>query len=185
VVGDRPAACAGRAWSVVSAGRAPERGAPPGWSQGAVVSLGGPELPGTRWVGGVVRSLVWWRSSRPLSLSNVCSNRVGHGTGLVRPQHTEGLRETPVDVYGSWTGWLPQARDLLATDIGHAMVRMQHAVFADRDGLTSAAGQRWAICWRICGWPLLAAAVTAGAGIADRFRVVMPPGMMIIVDAGA
>jgi hypothetical protein len=27
--------------------------------------------------------------------------------------------------------------------------------------------------------------VTAGAGIADQFRVVMPPGMMIIVGAGA
>jgi hypothetical protein len=42
---------------------------------------------------------------------------------------------------GAWIGWLPQRRDLLATDIGHAMVRMQHAVFADRGGLTSAAGQ--------------------------------------------
>jgi hypothetical protein len=121
----------------------------------------------------------------PLSLSNVCSNRVGHGTGLVRPQHTEGLRETPVDVYGVLDWLATSARDLLATDIGHAMVRMQHAVFADRDGLTSAAGQRWAICWRISGWPLLAAAVTAGAEIADRFRVVMPPGMVIVVGAGA
>jgi hypothetical protein len=37
-------------------------------------------------------------------------------------------------------------------------------------------GSRWAICWRASGWSLLAAAVTAGAEIADRFRVVMPPG---------
>jgi hypothetical protein len=33
------------------------------------------------------------------------------------------------------------ARDLVTTDIGHARVRMQRAVFADRDGATSAAGQ--------------------------------------------
>jgi hypothetical protein len=44
---------------------------------------------------------------------------------------------------------------------------------------------RWAICWRISDWPLLAAADTAGAEIADQFRVVMPPGMVIIVGAGA
>jgi hypothetical protein len=65
------------------------------------------------------------------------------------------------------------------------MVRMQHAVFVDRDGATSAAGQRWATCWRISDWPLLAAADTAGAEIADRFRVAIPLGTMIIVGAGA
>jgi hypothetical protein len=86
------------------------------------------------------------------------------------------LRETPVDVYGVLDWLATSARDLLTPDIGHAMVRMQHAVFADRDGATSAAGQRWATCWRISDWPLLAAADTAGAEIADRFRVAMPQG---------
>lgn len=118
-------------------------------------------------------------------MSNLCSNRVGHGTGLVRPQHTEGLRETPVDVYGVLDWLATSARDLLTPDIGHAMVRMQHADFADRDGATRAAGQRWATCWRISDWPLLAAADTAGAEIADPFRVAIPPGTMIIMGAGA
>lgn len=64
----------------------------------------------------------------PLSLSNVCSSRVGHGTGLVRPQHTEGPGGNPVDVYGVLDWLATSARDLLAPDIGHAMLRMQHAV---------------------------------------------------------
>jgi DNA-binding transcriptional LysR family regulator len=86
--------------------------------------------------------------------------------------------------------WGPGLAGYLSPGPAHPRYRSCHGAdaacrLADRDGLTSAAGQRWAICWRISDWPLLAAAVTAGAGIADRFRVVMPPGMMIIVDAGA
>jgi hypothetical protein len=37
-------------------------------------------------------------------------------------------------------------------------------------------GSRCAICWSMSGWLLLAAADTAGAGIADQFRVVMSLG---------
>lgn len=36
----------------------------------------------------------------------------------------------------------PQPGALLTTDTGHAMVRMQRAVFVDRDGATGTAGQR-------------------------------------------
>jgi hypothetical protein len=85
----------------------------------------------------------------PLSLSNVCSNRVGHGTGLVRPQHTEGLRETPVDVYGVLDWLAISARDLLTPEIGPAMVRMQHAVFVDRDGSNAC---RWAALGDLLGY---------------------------------
>jgi hypothetical protein len=103
-------------------------------------------------------------------------------TGLARPQYTGDLRETPVDVYGGLDWLATSARDLRIPDIGHAMVRMQHADFVDRGWSNECC---WAICWRISGWPLLAAADTAGAEIAEQFRVVMPSGMMIIVGAGA
>lgn len=120
----------------------------------------------------------------PLSLSNTCSNRIGHRIGLVS-RDTPKLRETPVEVYGVLDWLATSARDLLTPDIGHGMLRMQQPSSSTGTGLTSAAGQRRAICWRISDWPLLAAADTAGAEIADQFHVVMPPGMRIIVGAGA
>jgi hypothetical protein len=42
----------------------------------------------------------------------------------------------PVDVYGVLDWLATSAQGLLTPDIGHVMVRMQHAVFVDRDGST-------------------------------------------------
>jgi hypothetical protein len=83
------------------------------------------------------------------------------------PLPGKGPVETPVDVYG------PElvdtsARDLLTTDIGHAMVRMQRAVFAERDGATRVAVQPLRDLLEYLRLAVARAADPAGAGIVDH-----------------